>query len=319
MAKKKKRLKRKQKIRHTLFCTAVVAAIILVIYILSLAFCNKNPKDFKEEEPSIKNPQEEILPEGYDYVTMSSEDIRRGDLILVNHLYNYAFIYNEQTEFVKLSDNKFKYLHIQNYDMKLKKNVSDALYNLVSDFYDKTGVKNLNIISADRSYADQSKILENRIETDGLDEALKYVARPGYSEHNSGLAIDFAVYNEDGSWGTFYGKYDYKWIAENAYKYGFILRYLSDKTEITKTTYESWHYRYVGAPHSYYIKQNNLCYEEYIDILKQTSFENKLNIKTEKGNYDVWFTSELKFLVPTDREYQISGNNADGFIITAKN
>ena len=82
---------------------------------------------------------------------------------------------------------------------------------------------------------------------------------PGYSEHETGLAIDFS--NE--------GHYDenekmWEWLKNNAYKYGFILRYPEDKYEITKIDYEPWHYRYVGKKSAKEISNKNLTLEEYL-------------------------------------------------------
>lgn len=93
-------------------------------------------------------------------------------------------------------------------------------------------------------------------------EAKKWVADVGYSEHQTGLAVDI---NADGVNSS--GQQVYAWLADNALKYGFILRYPEDKTEITKTDYEPWHYRYVGAESAAKIYESGLCLEEYIGMM----------------------------------------------------
>ena len=93
-------------------------------------------------------------------------------------------------------------------------------------------------------------------------EAKKWVADVGYSEHQTGLAVDI---NADGVNSS--GQQVYAWLADNAWKYGFILRYPEDKTEITKTDYEPWHYRYVGAESAAKIYESGLCLEEYIGMM----------------------------------------------------
>lgn len=93
-------------------------------------------------------------------------------------------------------------------------------------------------------------------------QAKKWVAADGYSEHQTGLAVDI---NADGIHSS--GQQVYAWLADNAWKYGFILRYPADKTALTGTDYEPWHYRYVGAEAAAAMHERGLCLEEYIDTL----------------------------------------------------
>lgn len=88
-----------------------------------------------------------------------------------------------------------------------------------------------------------------------------YASRPGYSEHQTGLALDIV---SDGSQGNEFENTDeFKWLQENAHKYGFILRYPKDKEYITGYNYESWHYRYVGEELATKVKESGLTYDEY--------------------------------------------------------
>ena len=84
----------------------------------------------------------------------------------------------------------------------------------------------------------------------------------GCSEHQTGLAVD--MHNMSSAQPAFADTYEAKWLAENAWKFGFILRFPSDKTEVTGMTFEPWHYRYVGRYHAKIIRDNGLCLEEYI-------------------------------------------------------
>lgn len=108
-------------------------------------------------------------------------------------------------------------------------------------------------------------------------EASLWVAMPYESEHNAGIAVDIvthAYYN--GTWdaleasGTLDVQPEFVWLQEHAAEYGFILRYPEDKTEITKTGYEPWHYRYVGKEHAQYMVRNGLCLEEYLAQLSSS-------------------------------------------------
>ena len=115
-----------------------------------------------------------------------------------------------------------------------------------------------------RSYNYQQVVLDALIKEKG-DEAFKLVALPGASEHQTGLAIDFAYY-ENGIYNDDVKENDKEaiWLKNNAWKYGFILRYPEGKEDITKYSYEPWHIRYVGNIASN-IYNNNLTLEEYKD------------------------------------------------------
>ena len=90
--------------------------------------------------------------------------------------------------------------------------------------------------------------------------AKEWVALPGTSEHQLGIAVDI---NADKSKCS--NDEVYEWLAENAHEYGFILRYPQGKTEITGTSYEPWHYRYVGVEVANEIYERNICLEEYFE------------------------------------------------------
>ena len=119
----------------------------------------------------------------------------------------------------------------------------------------------IRIISAYRSYQYQSNLYNNYLKYEARSLVDSYSARPGYSEHHTGLAIDVdnGIHNFD----NFYLTKEFIWMNNNSYKYGFILRYPKDKQNITGYTYEPWHYRYVGKEIAKYIKEHNITYEEY--------------------------------------------------------
>ena len=116
-------------------------------------------------------------------------------------------------------------------------------------------------ISSYRSYQYQYNLYNRYVSTDGVEAADTYSARPGYSEHQTGLAVD--VYNGKIDFTNFENTKEYNWMQDNAYKFGFILRFPKDKVLETGYQYESWHYRYVGKEIAKYIHDNNLCFEEY--------------------------------------------------------
>ena len=120
----------------------------------------------------------------------------------------------------------------------------------------------LMINSSYRSYADQETVYNNYKNSSGERYADSIAARPGSSEHQTGLAIDvFSRTNTNRN--TFTDSAEAIWLAENSYKFGFILRYPEDKVDITGYSYESWHFRYVGEDIATYIYENDITLEEY--------------------------------------------------------
>lgn len=104
-------------------------------------------------------------------------------------------------------------------------------------------------------------------EQDAKAEAAKSVAIPGTSEHELGLAVDIADINNQNLISGMESQPVQQWLMENCWKYGFILRYPPDKSDITGIVYEPWHYRYVGYGAAKYIYENNLTLEEYLEAI----------------------------------------------------
>ena len=119
----------------------------------------------------------------------------------------------------------------------------------------------IRAISAYRSYEYQKGLYDSYVKKDGTESADRYSARPGYSEHQTGLVVDIDNIKTD--FNNFENTEEFKWMEENAQNYGFILRYPKGKEDITGYDYESWHYRYVGETIATFIKNNNLTFDEY--------------------------------------------------------
>ncbi len=115
--------------------------------------------------------------------------------------------------------------------------------------------------SAYRSFAYQTKIYNEYVKKDGQDLADTYSARPGHSEHQTGLAVDVWTEGQEEIL-----EKDAKWLKENAYKYGFIVRYTKDKQEITGYIEEPWHLRYLGKEIAKEVVEKKLSYDEYYHL-----------------------------------------------------
>ncbi len=117
------------------------------------------------------------------------------------------------------------------------------------------------ILSGYRSYSKQQQTFEYWCSIDGREVASTYSAEPGHSEHQTGLAMDITSLNQS------YGQTNEgKWLAENCWKYGFIIRYPKNKTKITGYMYEPWHVRYLGASTAKLVYDSGLCLEEFLGV-----------------------------------------------------
>jgi D-alanyl-D-alanine carboxypeptidase len=135
------------------------------------------------------------------------------------------------------------------------------------------GYYDMAVYSGYRSYDYQATIFEQYVQNEMAsnpsmtrEEAealvLTYSTKPGTSEHQTGLAVDMDTmgsFTTDFAWTS-----EYYWLQENSWKFGFVLRYPSDKTDVTSISFEPWHYRYVGRYHAKIMHDNGLCLEEYI-------------------------------------------------------
>lgn len=133
----------------------------------------------------------------------------------------------------------------------------------MADAASKNGLT-IKVTTGYRSYNFQATLYNNYVKIDGVKNADTYSARPGYSEHQLGYSADLTNKN-NASFSNFEYTDEYKWLKDNAHKYGFIMRYPKDKEYITGYMFESWHYRYVGVDIATYIYENNITYEEYYE------------------------------------------------------
>lgn len=139
----------------------------------------------------------------------------------------------------------------------MQKQASEAVEELIKDA-SKSGIELIGT-SAYRSYNKQQEIYENNVNIRGQEEADKYAAHAGKSEHQTGLAID--ITNKE-RWFDKSTK-EAQWLANNAHRFGFILRYPEGKEDITGYNYEPWHIRYVGKDNAEKIYREGITLEEY--------------------------------------------------------
>ena len=168
------------------------------------------------------------------------------------------------------NENNFRNYLIDNIKPMLRIEVKPYIEKLIYDA-NNNGI-NIIVDSAFRSGNYQQMILDKVISEKG-NEAYKLVALPGTSEHQTGLAVDFAIY-ENGIYNDDIKEDDKEatWLKDNAWKYGFILRYPKGKEDITGFNFEPWHYRFVGLELALELYQTNQTLEEYKKCVKSLYF-----------------------------------------------
>ncbi len=177
-------------------------------------------------------------------------DVSKGNVMLVNKYYYLTEAYNPD-DLVTLTS---KYNSGKN--SMLRRDAANAFMKMAdAALLDNVIIKNA---SGYRDYKYQVNLYDSYVERDGKKAADTYSARPGFSEHQTGLASDINIIDN-----SFEDTDAFKWLSKNAYKYGFILRFPKDKEDLTGYQYEPWHYRYVGEKVAKVINDENLTLEEY--------------------------------------------------------
>ncbi len=310
----RRRRRRLRKGRIALALLILIALIYGIVTLITSLFDNKGP-DLPDMPslPSFENY-------GYKLVNMPESEVHKGELVLVN--YDYLYTANAPDDLVSVSGKRTKSYSVKEDALEVRDIIMPSLNSMMDDFSAATGHTNVVVISGHRTVEYQQMLYDRDLEKTGKDSSDE-VARPGESEHHTGLVVDLAVMLENDTSKFFDGEGDYKWINENCHKYGFVIRYPDEKKDITKIIPEPWHYRYVGNVHAKVMTDNNLCLEEYIDFLKKYPYDGEhLEITVDDKNYEVYYFASqgesTQVYVPLNEPYTVSGNNVDGFVVTVE-
>ncbi|MCI5927462.1 MAG: M15 family metallopeptidase [Pseudoflavonifractor capillosus] len=179
-------------------------------------------------------------------------------------------------------------------------------------------------VSGYRSRAEQEAIFSDSLRDNGEDFTRSYVALPGCSEHQTGLAIDLGENRPDLDFirPQFPDTGVFRTFRRRASEYGFILRYPEDKTSITGIQYEPWHFRYMGWPHARLMEREGLVLEEYHRLLEDyPECGPHLHFQEQGRSFEVYTVSrdnleDLPSRLPKNTLCQWSGNNGSGVVVT---
>ncbi|AVQ98052.1 hypothetical protein OBCHQ24_03040 [Oceanobacillus iheyensis] len=241
------------------------------------------------------------FPGDTDVKTIQEDDIHKGNLVLINENYpvEKEGVKNDIQAF---HPEDFKGVQLLDQEIQLSQSISQKFMDMAEDAQ-HDGVDSFTITSGYRGIEAQTLLFKEM----GEDYALP----GGYSEHNSGLAMDVGSTE-----GLMANASEGKWIEDNAWKHGFILRYPENKTSITGIEYEPWHIRYVGLPHSALMYEHDFVLEEYLDYVKD---QKELYASFEGKEYFITYYpygENQQIELPVDHEYMITGDNMNGVIVT---
>ncbi len=275
-------------------------------YIEIIGYC----KDTSREKSDISEVESSSVPDdslvniennqGKNTITLiNSESLGKGSLAVINNQYAPDVFYEGLCKLKPPLEQKY---YISNSQLFISENIITHLDDMMTDYNLTTEKNNIVIYNT----------------TDISDENLLYSTN--YSESKAGYSFDIAIKSSYDDIIEYDGLDTEGWISENCCNYGFIIRYPEDKTDKTEVEYSPYHFRYVGIPHALIMKKENLCLEEYSEFIKKYSYENPLVYKSGDKEYNIYYTAstspETEIKIPENKEYEISGNNYDGYIIT---
>lgn len=243
-------------------------------------------------------------------LTLTTKQLHLGNLILVNK--EHGILKQPAGTLVPVAYQS---------DILLQRQAAALLENLMDQI---NGWQYIVPVSGWRSTQEQQQIWNDTLAENGLEFTQTYVALPGHSEHQTGLAIDLALKQENIDF--ICPDFPYDGICQAFRKmapdYGFIERYPKGRENITGIGHEPWHFRYVGVPHAKIMTENNLVLEEYMDFIRNYEYGSKPYILSVNGReinvsyLPMTNANGTRLMIDDTLIYSISGNNVDGFIMT---
>ena len=245
-------------------------------------------------------------PVKWDTITVTTADTQQGDLVLVNADHKYTFpTTNEHLSeiYAKWYGHSPRIYQLSGLSKYMDTDALNALDAMITDFHAATGKDDVQVRYAYRTATEQEA----------------FTTPVGHSDHHTGLGVQLKYYRNSNTY-AFSTEETYNWFYENCHKYGFVVRYPADKTETTGVEDYTDYFRFVGVAHATYMKENNLCMEEYVELLKGYNDKKPLKIDAADGKrYEVYYMAvdgSNTVKVPSNYNYLLSGTNEGGVVIT---
>jgi D-alanyl-D-alanine carboxypeptidase len=280
----------------------------------------QQPTDSGEGEQPTQEPDKpqkeqptKAVDDGYTSESHTHDEIFMGNLIVVNAEHEYKFI-DGDLDLLSIVENENDYYTHGDFVTKIDREALTNLNKMMEAYAKDQSLETTNIFVQDGFRTFEEQRIRHSSGKSSTFEA-------GHCDYHTGRTFDMFRMYPDGSTPYFSAEGDAAWFADNACRFGFIVRYPAGKDEATGEKARTYTYRYVGAPHASYMHTNGLCLEEYISEVKNHTKDDPITVAVEgvvsfiyyvpasaEGNTDV--------PVPKDKAYTVSGNNSDGFIVT---
>lgn len=321
------RIRRRKAKRIALFASllVIIALLLCAVILLAIQIANVSSQIETPDDESVTTPPPagdttppaDSANAGYTAFMYDSAKMHEGELVLVNKDHEYVFpatvshMSDIRSSRVKAADGNYPYSC--DYDKLMDTVALGAFNEMMNAFYTATGNSYALVSAAYRTAEEQNSMGG---ETKG-----------GYSDHHTGMLVTVKFFMDGIMYSTQDSKFsaDYTWLAENAHKFGFVVRYPDNKIAQTGVSNYSNAYRYVGKAHAAYMSQNNLCLEEYVELLKTHNlFDSHLSVTDSDGvGYEIYriaasTAAQTSVQIPAGKQYAISGDNDGGLIVTVK-
>ena len=315
-------VERQEKKKFTV--TLIYATIVLIVCLLATLLVVQVVASIKAKKAAENPPADDGANSNYIALQVDAAKLDTGSLILVNK--NNEYIFANNPEVVSFPNTKEIPYGIVDTTLKVNPTALTAFNDMMNELYKNVSDANIVVTEAYRSYENQAAKHENNP---------SQTLPAGYSDFHTGLSFSLKDGDTDAKVdaSSLNGKYD--WLYKNAHKYGFIVRYPANIPEsdtgdnagksfsaITGVDDYAYVFRYVGIAHATYIYQNELCLEEYLELIRTShAYGSSLSIKgADSRSYEVYYfaatgdSTELQ--VPVKYAYEISGDNMNGYIVT---
>ncbi len=283
-----------------------------------------DPTDTELSVPELDEESEEESPDGIQYgnAELYVSRIHHGPLTLVNQDYPTE---DSDEGLISVFEKKADIVAVRDMEVILQEEAVEAINQLAVAFQNATGHTDLLILNGYITKDAQKRLYEADLQRTGGNSSDLY-AIPGCSEYETGYSFELAIYN--GGFHDFSPEGDYAWILEHCAEYGFIQRYPANKADLTGVSDQPNVFRYVGIPHAWFMAKNNLCLEEYLEVLEGYPYDGgHLRLNDPIGrSYEAYYVSvdpttvdpTVIIPVPKDKPFNFSGNNKHGFFVTAE-
>lgn len=310
-------VERQEKKKFTV--TLIYATIVLIVCLLATLLVVQVVASIKAKKAAENPPADDGANSNYIALQVDAAKLDTGSLILVNKNNEYIFANNPEVVSFPTSGNKYG---LKDGTLKANPTALTAFNDMMDALYKNVPEADIVVMTAYR--------------TKEYQDSLGNGTPGGYSDFHTGLSFELKDGNKyDDSYDNIDDLDKYDWLYKNAHKYGFIVRYPANIPEsdtgknagksfsaITGVDDYAYVFRYVGIAHATYIYQNELCLEEYLELIRTShAYGSSLSIKgADSRSYEVYYfaatgdSTELQ--VPVKYAYEISGDNMNGYIVT---